>query len=289
MIRYWLTAAALPGAGGFDDIPLYHWAKTDLSNATITAAVSTSGTNSVSTNLIVGVDASVVPNTSSFSVYNARVLSFGSLPLTADKVSEVSANVKGSTDPAASIRVSINGIVQETQADVTGAFDVPVSALKKRDSVIVKANIDFKTVSLALLVEGALTIFYLPQALPFKLIALPVKNNIYLRKSADWSLEVRDSRDNGSKWYLYAQAPLPMSSATSRLPDDSLVFIENIMQSLSQPVLIYTGEGNTGEHTNTVINWNEIEGILLSMNPDQNYESGFYTTELFFTLSDKLL
>lgn len=142
-VNDWTTA----GSGGLDNPPAYHW-QNACGNVSIAASVVTAGATTVNSHTYSGTV--TVPNSTTFSMASARVLSFGRLELTVNELHEASASITGTTAPGAAIRASYveAGGSSIVLADVTagnnGSYSVFLtSALAQETQVTVKAAFQY--------------------------------------------------------------------------------------------------------------------------------------------------
>ena len=81
----------------------------------------------------------------------------------------------------------------------------------------------------------------------------------------------------------------PLTSNQNTINDAIVLRTNSINYILSAtPMLVYTGKWESANKI-TEISWNELEGILLAVDPKTNYKKGNYATEIYWqVLNEKI-
>lgn len=127
-----------------------------------------------------------------------------------------------------------------------------------------------------------------PERLNFEPTAIEFEEIIIPREDPEWSMRVKDTRGQGAKWAITAQAESPLKSRRGHeLDEDALIFTQNNDEySLKEAVLIQ--KGLTGETPETIIEWHKDEGIALKVNPMESeiLADTEYATNIVWTIQD---
>lgn len=107
------------------------------------------------------------------------------------------------------------------------------------------------------------------------------------REDANWSLEVIDTRGQGSEFRILAEAEQPLTTADgSHTLPDALVYVDENFVShslLEGPVEVYAGQ--TGHDSFTSVQWEPDQGPMVEVNPMNAYARSYETT-ITWTLVD---
>lgn len=281
LINMW-TAAKTPfeDAGKFDDTPASAFSKADGSYITATAYTTTAATSSVTSNIVSG-DKGFPMSTANFNVMQARVMSMGNVNISLNDISDASAAITGVTESLANVKAFYGSTTVSGRADDTGAINLPVSSIPADTIVTFASNWNFLIKEIQTTVAGSVRITHLTD-LVFKSFAVPYKRGVVKRKDTNWYLEITDTRTVPScDWYLYASIPAPLSSGSDTLDNAMTYNIGTYVDIMSDtPVLIRQGTWSSPVPKITRIEWEELEGFLLRVNPDFVYNYGRYTTRL---------
>lgn len=98
-------------------------------------------------------------------------------------------------------------------------------------------------------------------------------------------MKLLDTRSSGGEWYLYAHILNPLTSGDNKL-ENSLLFTEGSSTNTlsTSPLLVHAGKFNSASKQ-TKISWDNLNGFLLSIEPQKDYPAGTYTTELLWQVS----
>lgn len=288
MLRFWdIATFPLSSAGGFSDTPTSQFYKAEYAeNLAIIATATNSQLINVSSNLNEG-DIGFPLGTSSFKLLTSNVISMGKIELKLTKITDNSRSIGGITESNANVQIEFDGNSNSLSASDDGSFVFPLeNKLEVGIPVVVSVNKQFLTKVQRNIVLGSLLI---TKITPINFFAFASKGNqtLVYRQEANWELEITDTRSSGGDWFLYAYIQEPLTSNTNIL-DNVLIFKENgKAQTLSKtPILIY--EGN-GINKKTTISWKNIEGFLLQINPEIEYEKGEYQTEILWEITTQLI
>lgn len=281
-LNFWNTATTpLESAGGLDDFPSSNVHKSQyVEEISMNITLSSSQILTVDTNLVEGDEG--YPVSTSLPLLSSKVISFGDLPLSVDKLTSSSTSISGMTAAYANVRTTSSSVVSTT-ANALGEFSVALSeSLAIGTDIKVEANKNFLFSSMSKRVEGSVEIVN-PQPLKFHAFSTMPNKNTILRANPDWSIEVRDTRESGGDWLLYAYITSPLSSGQNAL-DDGLVYVEeaSVTPLSNTPILIH--RESFSQDSTTVIKWQEMEGFLLSLDPNLTYAAGDYSTTLFWEI-----
>lgn len=127
-----------------------------------------------------------------------------------------------------------------------------------------------------------------PDRLDFEATELGHEEVLIPREIPDFHFRVTDTRGQGAKWEITAQAEGPLKTRRGEaLSEDALIFTRGGEEfSLREAVLIQ--QGQTGETPETMISWAEDEGILLKINPLETVilSDVEYGTNIVWTIQD---
>ncbi len=278
-INFW-TSAKTPfaSAGGFDDVPFTAIGKQDGENVTVEETLSSSAYLAAESNLVAG-DGGYPLSAANFDLLKAAVFSAGKLPLYTDRITDISAAVTGTTEAGAAIEGTAGNATLQATADENGDFSAPLSEKAAvGETAVIKANKNFLTVSETLIVQGSVSITYLPD-IPFNAFAAPRRTANVLRENPDWHLELTDTRPNGGDWRLYVTLETPLQSDGNAI-ENAVTFVENASVSALSSVPLIVKEGVSSAAGKIILSWKEAEGILLSLSETEIYRKGKYSATL---------
>ena len=212
--------------------------------------------------------------TSNFNLFTAKVLSMGVLSIELDEITDISADITGTTADNANLQAVYNTTTLTGTADSNGdiAFAIP-SPIAVGTTILFTSNWNFLTVTISITTDGSVSFETLPD-LQFYGIAVPYNNTYVYRLDPNWSMSLLDTRTDSAEWYLYASITAPLSSGGCTL-DNALIFVDeedNITPLSAAPLLIATGTGSA------VISWKALKGLLLEVAPTELYPVGNYST-----------
>lgn len=280
-LHFWdIATTPLSSAGGIDDTPTSTYHKAEYAqDFTATINLSNSAILSIDTNLVDGDEGH--PVSTAFPLMSSKVISMGALPLEVNKITDSSLNITGTTDPYAAVKITDAASTVKFSADENGQI---LFALKEKYDVGTKinfvANKNFLYHDKVMTADGSVAVID-PQPLLFHSFStMPNKTTIF-RANPDWSIEVRDTRESGGDWFLYAYVNSPLASGANTL-DNAFVYVEqpNVQALSSTPILIH--RESFSQNSITTIKWQEMEGFLLNLDPSATYASGDYSTTLYW-------
>lgn len=284
MMRFWSAAKTpLADAGGFDDEPTSSYHKSlYASNLNVTFKLSNAQLLSADNNLEDGDKG--YPLSTSTPLMTSKVIAMGQIPLSLDKINDLSTAITGEARPSANMKVSFDDKTLTEKSGENGDFSIALDErLAVGTPVKIEINKNFLTKSLTVTSEGSVSITSL-KSLDFYAFTSPPNTNTIYRIDNDWEIEVTDTRTTGGLWYLYAYINAPLTSGTNTL-DDALMIKNDTTTFLSQkPLQIYIGNP-AGTQKVTKIKWEEMKGFLLYVEADKAYPAGKYTTELFWQVT----
>lgn len=299
-LNYWTGA----GTGGFDNLPLNTWRKADGSLFTLSGTISaeTAGNfTSITSNFGAGdISAEAAPNSSNFSMINARVISFGRLEVDAEYeyLSKTAARVIGTTTPSAEVLLSYadeegNTVTYNTSADGTGRFIVDLPGpLPDSTAIYIKCRYQYLFTECTISsVEKILQFESVPHIMTFSTGELMSKTEIISRADSDWSIKVYNSLGTGNKWTLTARLAGEMSSGYEVFPvlEDALIFVDEnektvVLDTDSETLIMRHTTQNDVEIT--PVSWDADKGILLKIKPGAAYTDVKYTTTIQWILAN---
>lgn len=199
-------------------------------------------------------------------------------------------SVTGTSDPDALVQLTINGQVYSGTTDENGFFSIVIPE-QDVGTIISAVTVDeygtpSELTELTVL-EASLSFHSVPAVLQFEPTVIQSKRVNVLRQESDWTIEILDTRGQGSGWRLMAYAELPLTSVTSAhtLPD-ALVYIDE--SGIHHPITdeaieVYAG---TTEHERIIpVNWQADRGLLLNLVPADAFAEE-YRTAITWVLSD---
>lgn len=191
--------------------------------------------------------------------------------------------VTGSGIAGNEILLNITGEKVKVGADNTFKFIVPQ---QKAGTEIIATQIFAEDwiESASTTVIGVILEFSVPELLQFQPTERVLTEITIPRADLNWKIVIRDTRAVGSQWRLKAIAEGPLTTLDGhQLDPNALIYKKaGLVQSLCEEVSIY--EGVKGESEETVINWQEDEGILLRLNPIDTLPDVEYSTTIHWTL-----
>lgn len=280
-INIWSTAKTpYSSAGDFSDLPTRAFYKSGYASDISSSTQTTSNTVLSVTNNVLSSDGGYPMDSSSFNIFNARVLSIGKLLLTPDSLTDLSDTLSGKTDAVANLRAEFIGNTLFGTAAMDGSFSLPLSAKLPVDTkVTFSSNKNFLFKQMTVIVAGSVSVTRLTE-LNFYTFAVPYRRTIVKRLEPNWFLEVTDTRKNGGDWYLYASLKEPLQTETEQLSGSLTFYQYGIGQPLSEtPLLVKQGTWSSPPKV-THVSWSEMEGFLLTVFPDQIYPSGKYVGQI---------
>lgn len=288
-VNYWTAASP----GGFENLPLYHWENAS-ENMTISANVGTAGATSNVSHNYAGTEYDL-PNSTTFSMASARVLSFGRLELIVAVPDAGTTGITGITAPGATVRVSfgqkgIDYFLPDVTADSDGVFHIDTGVLLEANTVVtVKSDHQYLNAATEVTVSEQGTLgFTIPVRMEFYNTEITSDGNSAKRLDPDWHIVVSDTRGTGSEWSIYVRLlqPLTPSDNTKPVLTEALVFVNNSITSLTSERLFVYHHVSTSDNEVTKIHWAEDRGILIQIPINITYSGLPYTGVIEWTLVD---
>lgn len=136
--------------------------------------------------------------------------------------------------------------------------------------------------------NGELSFESVPATIPFQPTPIPLQAQYVKRQQNNFTIAVKDTRGKGAPWRLdvHIDAPLTLITDDSKKLVDALRFRKNANEELilsTQAQTIFSGETDVNQITE--LTWNENEGPLIYVNPNE-VRIGEYQTEITWTLVD---
>lgn len=211
-----------------------------------------------------------------------------------DEITDQDDKITGSADPGSIVEVKDeNGNTWTMKADADkGTFTINLEdvSYKAGEKITATAKDKYGAVSeeSKTIVVGTILEFDVPEKMMFETTEITDEDMTIHRADEDWSIDVRDTRGEDSKWRVTAEASTPLENEHGhQLDEEALTFMKDDKQhSLNEEVLIE--EGQTKESDVSTISWKKKEGILIQMNPIQAGVSpdNKYSTSIEWTLTD---
>lgn len=203
-------------------------------------------------------------------------------------VTDVDTVVTGTGEKGAVVQIITPTGSYEGPVDDAGNYSINIP-VQEAGTTITASQTDAagnKSVSASTVVVGTILELTVPSEIRFKQTVIGFDEVTIPREITGWSISVRDTRGQGSKWRIKAKAPEPLTSKDGYTLDPSaLVFTKNNqIHFLLDETLIY--EGMTGPERETEITWNENEGILIKVVPSNAQPGVEYTTTIHWTLEN---
>ncbi|MGD9559644.1 MAG: hypothetical protein AB7V55_03450 [Oscillospiraceae bacterium] len=290
-----------PLAGGTDPLPTHIWNKTGTGLLTLTATYNTETNQSLFSNLTADDPVISTLDAKNFNLEGSQLVVFGSMTLGFDIPTSQSPALTGSTSPGAALLAAytlsndMGGTIGGT-ADAAGAYTLPVEAgaLKVGSAATVTASAGGLAMRQSAVVQnggtGRLSFLSVPQQLHFGRVPVPGNQTLLQRQDATFALTVSDSRLSACPWRIDASVMQPLTAEVNGGPSrltDAVVFQgpNGIPLALNEvPMTVYRqNSGAPGEYT---AQWDDGEGILLSLSPGEIYSGVDYTTAIHWQLVD---
>ncbi|MGJ7919051.1 Ig-like domain-containing protein [Neobacillus sp. LXY-4] len=203
-------------------------------------------------------------------------------------VTDVDSTVSGTGETGATVHIvtpdgTYHGIVDEA-----GNYTVAIP-IQGAGTIITASQTDVagntsETVSTTVI--GTILEFTVPSEIRFKQTTIGFHEITIPREIPNWSIIVRDTRGQGAHWRIKAKAANPLTSTDGHsLDPTALVFVNaDRLSYLKDETLIY--EGVTGLERETVVTWNENEGVLINIIPSDVHPGVDYSTTINWTLEN---
>lgn len=196
--------------------------------------------------------------------------------------------VEGTGEPNARVVLTINGTTYESIVNNQGTYQVTIPE-QEAGTIISGVLIDpagnTSGITETTVIEASLSFYSVPETLPFETTIIEAGVTTAFREDPDWTIEVSDTRGQGSGWRMTAEAETPLTNGNHVLPD-ALIYVDEQSNSydLTQgPVEVFVGE--TGIDPITSVRWEPDEGPLIQLDPTEAYASE-YQTSITWTLVD---
>ena len=250
-------------------LPTYSWYKNELSNITGTF---TNNTTTIKSNNYNEEELANLPSLSNFVFQNKKILSIGDFKIHMNALTDKDTEIKGITEPLASLLIKYNDVNIVTKADAGGFFSTSIPELPIGTIITIISKMDndliYHTKEIEIVFAGELILDSATKVISFTLDPIK-KDPIICPRKDELDVIVTDSRVNSTNWKLYASINNDPISKEGNVLKDSLVFIDdnNTITPLSTtPLLVYTGTSNNNEIKITNVTWDDDKGILLKIN-----------------------
>lgn len=197
--------------------------------------------------------------------------------------------VTGTGKPNSEIILTINHEEYRGSTDENGEFTIDIPQ-QIAGTVVAGVIIDERDVISdiieVIIQQGTLTFHKVPETLLFESTSIKSGTVTIPRKNSDWTIQIKDTRGEGSPWQLFAQMEEPLKSEKSQhILENALVFVdsESPSQSLANKVKVF--DGITDLNTITNIQWEPNQGPLLELDPIHALAES-YSTNIRWTLMD---
>ncbi len=207
-------------------------------------------------------------------------------PPVLNSVTDVDEVVTGKGEIGATVHIvtpsnSYTGIV-----DTLGTYSVAIPA-QDAGTVITASQTDTAgnvSGTSTTVVIGTKLDFTVPTEIRFKSTSIGFHEVTVPREIPSMSVKVYDTRGNESKWKIKARAVEPLTSTDGETLDPTaLIFVKaDQVKYLKDETLIY--DGVTGQDRETIITWNENEGILIKLIPSEVHPGVEYSTTINWTI-----
>lgn len=250
-------------------LPTYSWYKNELSNITGTF---TNNIATIKSNNYNEEELANLPSLSNFVFQNKKILSIGDFKIHMNALTDKDTEIKGITEPLASLLIKYNDVNTVTKADAGGFFSTSIPELPIGTIITIISKMDndliYHTKEIEIVFSGELILDSATKVISFTLDPIK-KDPIICPRKDELDVIVTDSRVNSTNWKLYASINNDPISKEGNVLKDSLVFIDdnNTITPLSTtPLLVYTGTNNNNEIKITNVTWDDDKGILLKIN-----------------------
>ena len=290
-MNIWTVPYEISKAGSLDDIPTYSWYKS-FNTSSVTGTFSSSETI-VTSNNYTEEELSELPSLDNFKLNDCKVISFGSMPISLNPVTNESTLLSGYTDKNAEVRISYLDKEEVVSANDYGYFELVIDkVLSEGTEIVYLANVRnsfiYSSKTIYIVYAGELTLDSVPVNIEF--LVVPFSTNPILCSSKEKIvITVTDSRITSSDWKLYASVNHDLESSDGDVLTDSLVYVDdnNDITVLSQvKTLIYKGENNKGSTKKTIIMWDDDKGIVLKLGNEPLENKREYRALISFTLEE---
>lgn len=203
-------------------------------------------------------------------------------------VTDVRTSITGTGIAGSTIHIDTPTGSYQGTVDPEGNFTV-VIPVQKAGTVITAFQSDSSGNSsgtTSTIVIGTILELTVPSEIRFKSTAIGFHEVTIPREIPELSIIVNDTRGQGFQWRIKARAlTLLTSSGGYTLDPTTLIFVDaNQVSYLKDETLIY--EGKTGVNQETTITWNDNEGLLLRMIPNNVKIDSEYSTTINWTLEN---
>ncbi len=211
-------------------------------------------------------------------------------PPTINTVSDVDTVVSGTGEAGATVNIITPGGNYQGLVDAGGSYSITIPAQDAGTTITATQTVaGIESGKASITVIGVILEFTVPSEIRFQNTTIKPQEVTILREISNWSIVVRDTRGQGSKWVIKAKETQPLTSNNGyTLDPNALVYvISNNVNYLKDQVLIY--EGTTGVGQDTTVQWGENEGILIKMSSAGLFDArtdGAYSTTINWTLEN---
>lgn len=267
-INLFLQAIKMDDEISLSTLPDYSWYKND-SSAVIKGKFNSNSVDIESHNFTEQ-ELANLPSLDSFIFANKKIFSVGDFSFLVNSVTDSDTVISGITEKLSSILISINDVNTVVLADSSGNFSYNYDKPLDIGTIItfnvkLSDNAIYHTKVIQIIYSGEIVLASASKVINFKLE--PISNNpILCPRNGEMIVNVVDSRVNYTNWKLYACVNHELISNSDEVFDGNLIYKNSngdIFPLSDKPTLVYT---DTENKLNTVVNWNDDEGILLMVN-----------------------
>lgn len=211
-------------------------------------------------------------------------------PPTVQPVSDIDTVVTGTGVAGATITIRTPGGNYVGLVNGQGSYSITIPVQDAGTTITATQTVSgIESESASVTVIGVILEFTVPSELRFNNTTVRPQEVTILREIPNWSILVRDTRGQGSKWRIKAKETKPMTSQDGyTLDPNTLEYISGSnVYPLKDEVLIF--EGTTGTGQETTVQWGENEGILMKMSSTSLFDAQTgvdYSTTINWTLEN---
>ncbi|TRM09234.1 hypothetical protein FH966_07315 [Lentibacillus cibarius] len=199
--------------------------------------------------------------------------------------------ITGTGQANSNIIITTNHNEYEGKVDENGNFAVTIPTQKAgttiSGTIVNDQGYESKKTTVTVLEPPTLAFDHVPDTLPFQSVVIEPGRVTVPRKNPDWTIKVKDTRGEGSKWRLLAEVDKPLTSTDSkRKLTEALVFVDTQQEKhplTNDPIEVFAAK--TGANPITNVRWKSNQGPLIQVEPTDAF-AGKYSTSITWTLVD---
>lgn len=269
-----------------ENMPNYSWYK-DSKSSSISGKF-TSTTTTIENHNYTEEELKELSSLSDFVFANKKIFSLGDLAFRVNSLTDSDIVMSGKTGSLNSILISYDNTNAVVKADDNGTFsysyDTPLEIGTKITFNVKKNNgFIYHTKVIEIVYSGELILDSATKIINFDLEPIST-NPIICPKSINLVVNVIDTRVNSTEWKLYASVNYELLTTSNETFSGAIVYKSsdgNIVTLSDKPTLVYTGTGET----NTSVNFNTDEGILLMIN-EKIVVGKEYTSNIIWSIQE---